>query len=84
MSTKGSIAYIELKEKVGNKEFHSSLHFYQECFDEENDVHIECWEQGVFNNHTFNTSLPLEQAKGLIRELNKWLEMMERSEKKEK
>ena len=72
MSTRGTIAIARTTEVVGDETYGQSLHFYEECFDDERNVYCELFQQGVFSNVTHGADLTREEGLKLFEELGKW------------
>lgn len=73
MSTKSSIAYVELTADVGGVTYNAHLHVFNECFDEPPQaVHIEMWLQGVFSNTDCRIALSEDEALKLADDLAAW------------
>ena len=65
MSTQSSLHYIE-RDKKDN---HAHLHVYNECFDREEDVCIEVWEQGEEENRCETIVIPKDLWDRLVKEI---------------
>ena len=73
MSTKGTVAGAEEIYVVGGEVFNASIHFFEECFDEDpKPLHIRLWQEGVFDNHTTNMTLPRDEAIQMATALGEW------------
>lgn len=72
MSTKGTVAHVELAAWCGDQEFSAVVDAYTECFDKEANLYIQLWEQGVFQNHKSILGIPHAQAVEFAEALGKW------------
>ena len=73
MSTRNSIAGVEVAEDVGGVTYHASLHLYKECFDESpQPVHVDMFQRGVFSNSRASMELPQDKALELADQLTAW------------
>ena len=73
MSTKGSIASVDLTEVVGKEKYHAHIHLYHECFDKApQPVYLEVWQQGVWSNQNVQMVIPCEKALELADQLAAW------------
>ena len=72
MSTRGTVAHVDIQEVVGGDTFHASLHAYEECFDQSGALFFEFWEQGVFSNQLAHIALPHDMAVEFCAALGKW------------
>ena len=72
MSTRSTVATADMQIKVGDETYHQSLHFYQECFDEDRALCLEVWQQGVFDNQTVSVCIPRDEALKMASALGAW------------